>query len=316
MQKLLLISSLLIGVVYALLFPVQWPPDAGIATNGNGAEQEVTMNTVIGPQVQTTSCVAPSITGVERCQQLEAAILATTLRLEITLKTLHSHGSGSPTRVSVGHATVVDGRFLVTHNHFAQSPDEQQERKLLTLSAYRADGSLAIHQAPPHTFQVFMAGPQTLVFDFGQYGGQGAFDYMGMASAQLGAWQALGLRPGTEVGQVNWDGKKSHVDWVQVSSVGLENGIPVLQLDNYAEPGASGGGVFYAGHHVGNNWYRNAARLFITGKTLREWTVAALNDTNLIALTTGDTEPALTKAAPLPNGGSLLNLATADAVVR
>ncbi|MFW5943111.1 MAG: hypothetical protein ACOCXI_15010, partial [Chloroflexota bacterium] len=311
----LLISSLFVGVLYALFFPVQWPLDARVAANGYGPEQDVMASKVIGGQLQTT-CAVPDIADLERCQQLEAAILATTLRLEITVKTLDDHGSGRPTTISIGHATVVNGRFLVTHNHFAVSPHEQHNCQLLTLSAYRADGSLALHQAPAHTFQVFITGPQTLVFDFGEYGGQGAFDYMGMASTQVGTWQALGLRPGAEVAQVNWDGQKSHIDWVQVSSIGHENGTPVLQLDNYAEPGASGGGVFFAGYHVGNNWYRDADKLFITGKTVRKWTVAALNDTSLIALATSDAESPLAATASLPDGSSLLNKATADAVVR
>ena len=316
MQKLLFIIGSFIGVLFTLLFPVQSPLDAQVVTNGYGLEREVEASKIIGGQLQTTSCAKPNITDVERCQQLEAEILDVTLRLEITVKRLNDDGSSGPSFVSVGHATVVDGRFLVTHNHFAQSPDEQYDSQLLTLSAYRADGTAAIHRAPSHTFQVFSAGPETLVFDFGQYGGQGAFDYLGLTSAQLATWQALELRPGVEVAQVDWDCQKTFIDWVQVSSIGLENGTPVLQLNNYVEPGASGGGIFYAGYHVGNNWFRDIDKQFITGRTLRRFTAAALNESDLIAFTTELAEQAPAATTSLPDGDSLLNIAPGVTLVR
>lgn len=316
MQKFLLIIGAFATVLCLSLFPIPSLLDAQVAVNGHGHEQIVEAGKVSSQQLQTTSCASPNMTDVERCRQLESKILATTLRLEITVKTLNSSDSTRQTSVSVGHATVVDGRFLVTHNHFARSPDLQYDSQLITLSAYRADGSLAIHQAPPHTFKVLSAGPQTLVFDFGRYGNQGAFDYLGLTSAQLETWQALDLRPGSEVAQVDWDGQKTSIHWVQVSSIGLESGVPVLQLDNYVAPGSSGGGVFYAGYHIANNWYRDLDKQFVTGKTMRKWTVAALNEANLIALATNVAEPTLTGAVPLPIDDSLLNLATADAIVR
>lgn len=316
MQRFLLILGSFMGMLCILLFTAQSTLEARVAPNGYGIEQEVEARKVVGGQQEPASCAAPDVTAGEQCRQLEAAILDVTLRLELTIKTLDDDGSGAPTSVSVGHATVVDGRFLVTHNHFAQSPDNQQASQLLTLSAYRADGTRAIHQAPAHTFQVLTAGPQTLVFDFGQYGGQDAFDYMGMASARLVTWQALGMRPGSEVAQVNWDGQKTSIDWVQVSSIGRENGVPALQLDNYVEPGASGGGIFYAGYHVGNNWFRDVDKQFVTGRTLRKFTAAALNDTALKTLTTELSEHATAAAASLPDGGALLNLASSNTVVR
>lgn len=313
MQKTFLFIGAFAGMLLISLFPTLSPLDVQIAMGKYELEQ-VEANKGIGEQLQTTSCAPPDITDVDRCQQLESEILDVTLRLEISVKKLAGNSSAGLTSISVGHATVVGGRFLVTHNHFAQSSGESYSSQLLTLSAYRADGSLAIHQAPSHTFQVFSAGPQTLVFDFGQYDGQGALDYMGIASARLGAWDELGLRPGMEVAQVNWDGQKTHVDWVRVSTVGLENGASVLQLDNYVEPGASGGGVFFAGYHIGNNWFRNIDRHFITGKILRLWTVAALNDNRVVALAIGDADPALNEALPALNGGAPLNPVTGDAV--
>lgn len=129
-------------------------------------------------------------------------------------------------------------------------------------------------------------------------------------------WQALGLRPGMEVAQLNWDGQNTHVDWVRVSRIDLDNGTPVVRLENYVAPGASGGGVFYAGHHIGNNWFRRADMQFSAGTSVKKWTFAALNETGLATLVAGNTESDWAWTAPLSTGNSLLNLAPTDVIVR
>lgn len=316
MRKLILITSAITGALCILMMSDQSPVDARPTAERGRLAQPAEAGTATGAEQKPATCSTPDAMTVERCKQLETSTLEVTLRLEMTVRQMDDKSSGKPDTVSIAHATVVGGRFLVTHNHFAHSPDEQNDSQLVTLSAYRADGTLAIRQAFPHTFHVFSAGPQTLVFDFGHYGGQGAFDYMGMASAQLGAWQTLGLRPGMEVAQVDWDGQKTHIDWVRVSSIDLDNGTPVLQLENYVAPGASGGGIFYAGYHIGNNWLREIDKEFNTGKTVGKRTVAALNDTSMIALAAGTAEPAETMTAPLPAGNLPRNLAPTDVVVR
>lgn len=315
MQKLVFIISAIIGTLCILFFSAQSPLDAQVTRNGGRGQDESVAAAAVLIEQQPPSCATPDATMVERCKQWEASILDVTLRLELALKTLGDEPSRSIT-VTIAHATVVGGRFLVTHNHFALSPGQQHDSQLLSLSAYHPDATPAIHQAPPHTFRVFSAGPQTLVFDFGEYGGQGAFDYMGIASAQVGTWQALGLRPGMEVAQVDWDGQNTHVDWVRVSRIDLDHGIPALELENYVAPGASGGGVFYADHHVANNWFRSVDKEFSSGTTVAERTFAALNETVLTALLTGSAVPAQATTARLSAANSPLNQTAADFGVR
>lgn len=316
MRKSIFVISSIIGALCILLFSPQSPLDVRVTRDDGRREEQTGAGPAVNADQRSTSCVTPDAASAERCKDMEASILDVTLRLELAVKNLGDKGSGKPITVIIAHATVVGGRFLVTHNHFAISPDEHNDSQLLTLSAYHADGTPAVHQAPAHTFRVFSAGEQTLVFDFGQYGGQGAFDYMRMASAQMGTWQGLGLRPGMEVAQVDWDGQTTHVDWVRVSGIELDTGIPALQLENYVAPGASGGGVFYAGHHIGNNWFRRVYRQASTAEIVGKRTVAALNETSLIPLVARATIPAQGANATLSARNLPLYLAPTDVILR
>lgn len=244
-------------------------------------------------------CAKPSPAHTEHCRNLEEQILATTVRLEIADFAPQADGSYKFADVSVGHATVMAGRYLVTHNHFSLSLENLNDGHLRKLSAYRLDGTVLIHDAPFHVFDVLIAEPQTLVFDFGEYDRQGALAYYGMASAEFGQWQTMGLQPGDEVAQVNWDGRVTSVDWVRVSAIGEKNGTPVLELDNFVEPGASGGGIFYEGHHLGNNWIRTTDKEATSGQIVRQFTLAALNTGDLFALSQSSSARDSTDAGPV-----------------
>jgi len=209
------------------------------------------------------------------------------------------------------------GRYLVTHNPFSLSPENRNDGYLRKLSAYRLDGTVLIYDAPFHVFEVLIAEPQTLVFDFGEYDRQGALAYYGMASAEFGQWQALNPQPGDEVAQVNWDGRVTSVDWVRVSAIGEKNGTPVLEMDNFVEPGASGGGIFYEGYHLGNNWIRATDTEATTGQTVRQFTLAALNTADLLALSQrstvrNDADPGLANLTTQPTAET----GTLDLLVR
>ncbi|MCB0033075.1 MAG: hypothetical protein KDE51_03560 [Anaerolineales bacterium] len=213
-------------------------------------------------------CASPAPENVALCEAEAAAILATTVRLELR--------RAPNAKRSTGHATIVAGRYLLTHNHFNLSLQEITDEFLGTLTVTNAQGKTLVDAAPFKAFDVLVATPETLIFDFGPYGGVGLFGMLGLSSAQFDPQQAAQIRPGMEVAQVNWDGSTAHVDWVEVQAVSEEHGVPVLILANFVEQGASGGGVFYNGYHLGNNWFRSTVEA-ADGSVLQQYSVAAVN---------------------------------------
>lgn len=229
-------------------------------------------------QTQTSSCAAPAPAAIAKCQEMAASILAATVRLEMMVYAPGQDGDGYRYEDgSIGHATVMDGRYLVTHNHFGLSLQDVEEGRLSKLSIYRATGEIILKDAPFGAFDVVVVDPQTLVFDFGDYGGQGLFATIGLASAEFLSWDSVQLQPGMEVAQIDWDGQTAYVDWVRVTAVQVEGETPQVVLEKFVEQGASGGGVFYEGVHVANNWFRSTDRQADTGEVLRQYSVAALN---------------------------------------
>ena len=248
------------------------------------AEMQAQANFVVPPVAtassvpeQGVSCAAPTPEVRSHCREMEADVLATTVRMVMAVYVPDPEGEGSQyVTGGVSHATIRNGRYLVTHNHFGLSPQDLADGRLSRLSIYKANGEILLKDAPFGAFDVVLADPQTLLFDFGDYGGQGLFAFMGMASAKFRTWEAVGLQPGVEVAQLNWDGETAHVDWVRVTAVHSGDDTPQLELENFVQQGASGGGVFYNGYHIANNWTR-VTNETNTGQVLRQFSVAALN---------------------------------------
>lgn len=219
----------------------------------------------IGAQVgdlQTTTL--SSATSNDR-SAAAAALLASIVRLEI-------HGAG------ISHGTVMNGRFLVTHNHFpfdmtAISPSYPADFSAFSL--YRTDGSPLIDKSPLTNLNVVIAEAEMLVLDFGTFGDQGFFDFLGIPSAQFS--EAAGLTAGMEVAQLNWNEETAWIEWVTVRMVDKQNGIPALILDSALTAGASGGGLFWNGWHIGNNWSNNVVKDEATGEVVDTYSVAAPN---------------------------------------
>ena len=84
-------------------------------------------------------------------------------------------------------------------------------------------------------------------------------------------WQA-----GTELAQIDWDEATSPAR-VTVDAVTLAGEVSQVQVSNFAASGASGGGVFWNGYHVGNNWARNMDRDPQTDEVTLLYTLVALN---------------------------------------
>lgn len=223
----------------------------------------------------TPSCANPTPDVAPACDEATRRILASTVRVEF-------HGPSG----GIGHATVIGGRYLVTHNHYpitAAALNNGGENLVTAVSVFKANGDVILLKAPLAYFTVVREEPEMLVLDFQVYGGVGFFDSLGVPSAEWQDGSAALLASGSEVAQINWDGATAHVDWVQVTAFRPEAGVATIELANFVEQGASGGGVFYNGIHIGNNWTRQTDRLE-SGELVREYSVVALNSSNTLAV--------------------------------
>lgn len=245
------------------------------ATAGAGMAIATTESQPVVSEDAAPSCANPTSDLAAVCDEIAQRILAATVRLEF-------HGPAG----GIGHGTIIGGRYLLTHNHYpvtAAALNNGGEGLVTAVSVFRANGDIVLLKAPLAYFKVIREEPEMLLLDFQAYGGVGFFDSLGVPSI---AWQD-GNAPlpavGSEVAQVNWDGSTARVDWVRVTASHDDGGVARIELDNFVEQGASGGGVFYNGVHIANNWTRQTDRLE-SGAIVRQYSVAALNPARVLAM--------------------------------
>lgn len=220
------------------------------------------------------SCIDPSPDLVAGCDAMAQQILDSTVRVMFL-------NSGP---VAIGHGTVVGGRYVITHNHYKYPlTDATGEANHATkISLARANDEFIMRNAPLSNFTVVAAAPGMLLLDFRTIGGEGFFDHLGIPSAPVASWNSFAIQPGGEVAQANWDGKTTFVEWVRVSSIRDAGSTPALEIENFIELGASGGGVFYGGYHIGNNWLQGMIYHTDTQEMARRYSVATTNDANVL----------------------------------
>ena len=221
------------------------------------------------------SCANPTPQTAAGCAALAEKILAATVRLEF-------YGCGG-----IGHGTIYGGRYLITHNHYPVSGEALSrggDGLVSAVSVYKANGDVILLEAPLSYFSVVLIAPEALVLDFREYGGVGFFDSVGVPSAESGLLTGLSIQSGSEVAQIDWDMTTARVIWTRVTAIHVTDATPSLELDSYVEQGASGGGVFYNGIHIANNWSRNTDCVAATGEVLRQYSLAALNSGSIVAL--------------------------------
>jgi hypothetical protein len=228
-----------------------------------------------------TSCVYPR-TYEQRvaCRGIEAQILAVTVRIEMQGWNLIGGHQLPLTKGGKSHATIVGGRYLVTHNHFSHSLTEGAPldgEGYTGISIRTTMGVLVVDNAPLSSFTIVHIDPQTLVLEFTDKNGQGLFEKMGLPSAQVIDWKSVNWEVGMELAHIDWNGEKAHVDWVIVDNIITDGQAPHVQVDNYAMKGSSGGGAYSNGMHVGNVWARNLEIDPTTGEVTRRYTMIALN---------------------------------------
>jgi hypothetical protein len=235
------------------------------------------------------SCSRPAPDDAQTCQQIEQQILGYTVRIEIEAWIKHPVGHAGMFEyrrtIGNGHATIKDGRYLVTHNHFdvpASVLADLDAIEFGAVSIYTADGHKVDSGAQPLSLNVAAGDPESLVLDFGTVGGEGYFAALGLPSAQFVSWGEIQLEPGAEVAQVDWDGSTTNVRWATVESIVTDDGPPRLVLSGGIKQGASGGGVFLNGYHVANNWTLRQY-VGVGGDVQGESSTAALNSADLLA---------------------------------
>ena len=122
------------------------------------------------------SCAKPVPHLVRECDELETQILASTVRLEWHVWTEKDDGSRyAPVDAHVGHATIKEGRYLVTHNHSAISLSDPESGMLTTVSVFTANGKPLWLDAPVELVSIAAEDAETLVLDFGSYSSEGLF---------------------------------------------------------------------------------------------------------------------------------------------
>jgi hypothetical protein len=229
------------------------------------------------------TCAEPTPDTVGRCQELEGRILDSTVRIEWDVWVSKNNGDGYLRADTIGHATVKEGRYLVTHNHGGILQPDAKNNEWNRISVFTANGLLVWARAPLYTISIAAEDAETLVLDFGDYGDQGLFALMGLSSAEFKDWDALPLQPGMEVAQLTWDGETASVDWVTIDAIVTDNGTPRLELDSTVPVGTSGGGVFWNGYHIANTWSQRTAQYVSDGTVARRYSVAALNSPQVMA---------------------------------
>jgi hypothetical protein len=228
--------------------------------------------------VQTQeSCAQPTGRMEQACRELEQRILAATVRIELQGWSVASDESGYNVDYTVGHATVRDGRYLITHNHFriplSIRPQDGESEVYTTVTLSDSSGE-TFFKGPISDFELAWEDPETLVFS---YKDEELFQDAGIVSAEFSDWSSIPLKAGMEVAQVDWDGATTRVDWTMVQEVDVEDGVPRLVLADGVTLGASGGGIFWHGIHIANNWL--LVQHYGGSGTLTETTKVALNST-------------------------------------
>jgi hypothetical protein len=254
------------------------------AENLASPEQFTSSNAATTVENEST-CQNPTPEMAPTCTAIEAQILTSTMRIELLLWDELNGQRGEFIEGGTAHATVINGRYLVTHNHFPLSLNSMTgggDNERVRLSIYRANGEPFLTNIKPSDFTIVAEDNETLVLNFDNYFGgvvqEGLFAYMGIPSISFLSWSELSLAPGMEVAQINWDNEQAFVQWVNIQTVQTNNGTPTIELTNGVIQGASGGGLFLNGVHIGNNWSSSTVRSAGGDDVLGTYSTVALNE--------------------------------------
>ncbi len=221
------------------------------------------------------SCKRPLPWHKQQCEEIEQTILDSTVRIALHGWVEVENGYDvERIHGTISHATVVDGRYLITHNHFGIPLSQvllysrHANGEFTGVSIFLLDGTAVLDQGSIESFVVIAEQGETAVLDFGE----GFFTSLGLHSATVAGETAVSLQAGMEVAQIDWD-RKGHtrIVWTKIDTIYAKDNLPLIRVQHFIELGASGGGVFVNGVHIGNNWGR------ITSQNGQQLSVVALN---------------------------------------
>lgn len=241
----------------------------------------------------THTAVSPPPSATNGHPPVEQLMREATVRLAVETWLVHEGERGYTILKSEGHGTVVNGRFLITHNHHT-IPLSLSETGLdpdiyTRLFIFNTDGEL-INTLPFTDFQIGLREPQMLLLVYVGEKSETPFGTVGLGVEQVLAGTAVLLEPGVEIAQIDWDGSSTHVDWTVVTAVYPQHIPPCLELDHQPQFGASGGGIFWLGQHIGNTWLKGSRSSAANG-TICQYSKAALNSPELLAYLTAHAPP-------------------------
>lgn len=278
-------SNLIVIMVFVIASWGSWTK--GLSVTRLATHPGESFHQSLGP-----SCSQPTGEAIEPCQEVEREILASTVRIEFYWDELSGVHKNTFREISLG--TIDRGRYVVTHHHFSSTLMENLYRreKNIRFSLYTSSGETIVTDVPTTALSVSFAEAETLVLDFGEYTSEdmgrsqesGLFGVANLASAQYKAWPVAGLMPGVEVAQVQWNGLQVGVQWVRVLSVDPMGDITTLSLSSIPGEGSSGGGIFWKGYHVANNWLRTIDRNVQDGQIIKSSSTAVLDSPALIRM--------------------------------
>ena len=233
-------------------------------------------------QENAISCINPTTTEEQTaCREMESQILAATVRIE--MHTWATFGGGYTKDITTeSYATILAGKYLLTHNHFRYSLTDQvkaygETKGYTGISIRSTNGELLLENAPLTAYSIVHEDPETLILAFLDENGRGLFERAGFPSAQFSDWNDIDWRTGMELAQVDWDGESAHIDWTIIESLNLTDQAPQIQINNFPKKGCSGGGVYLNGIHIGNNWAKNIEKDPETDEITRRYSIIALN---------------------------------------
>ena len=211
---------------------------------------------------------------------LEKNILSTTARLYLRSWIPLPGENEYEVLSSVAHATVKDGCCLVSHNHFGiplslgHGTEKAGVYTDLTITDWRGQKVFA---APLTDFTVMYSSEEVLVLALAEEQNSYWLEDLGFQSAHFSLPKQIDLQSGMKVAQVDWDGRCTRIDWTVVDDIAEFGRSRILKMDDPIRLGASGGGIFYNGSHIANNWMLTLG-LGDDGNIVYEHSSAILND--------------------------------------
>ncbi|RMG76478.1 MAG: RHS repeat-associated core domain-containing protein [Chloroflexi bacterium] len=146
--------------------------------------------------------------------------------------------------IANSHGTVLDDQTILSHNHF-----QELSFSIHSITLYDAYGNVIPSNGGFTQQYLSNSQTSTLTFASGTFSSQ--------TPATFGNVSTTGIQNGDRVAVIDWDGinpGSTHVVWANVTDISNHDGTQALKVDVTVNGGASGGGVFFNGTHIANNW--------------------------------------------------------------